>query len=879
MDQPLTEPEPDGESSEREDTFAGESSIDEEDEDVNSNSDCEEKPCDDKKPAVEHVEEKDATCEGPACDTTTDQDSTDGRGHDSMEDSEPQDDGLKKETAAEPQEPKKTRSGLWMMHRGALTTLRLRWVARRRRLSEAARREDAGGGDLLMSDDEEDSQSFDDGEPGSSDLASRSLSESWQVVDHEGTVVAEENGQTDTEPSAGGSVEAKIERMLTWMLAPAIHGIPKLGVLGAEGRAAELLGEHGRDVEAAVKEVVAGSERTVSALVLNFCLERIPVLGCPTVLLRTTWGNLRSILIIAALYGHDLESPRVQHEALLCLVPPGDDKELAAAALKQQNASDGVSPNILVSSTAQQVARMMIKGALRRATGFQAAVDCFELASLLYSSVGDELEDEDGFVHVTATPSSAARDLFRKKSIASCALLWCSLPFLVIGMAAPTLLTAGRILPRILELVQTSSQRLPQGYLRSVPALLLFFTGPCLAVKWLRPKLPTRKKRETFLQNLLGQHNVGRWERFQDALEEAWPQIVTSMVFLLHALMPAISTFSSLSVVLGALGSGDLDYGWQGWDLMSRLACASLGFYSLSAVLILQLQSRFPEADSADAALSLRASMRSLLVARSAARSLCFLAAWAYLLLLLDSLADRLWRLPVFFRGQIGVPSELWWGREGTPLGMIGPLAWMLGAPATSHPLESEKSMAFCLHLLSVISQQRLVELLARREVLLRLIGAERMMASTICLLFKGVAVACSPSKSANPIAEFLTRVAPPPVCCIAIVAMRDQAWLLGTAVILAPKLTSFLNTSLCFTLGLTVGAYASHAILLVWYTYRADLDSPALRLAMLVPGGVSNQAKGLLRGVLAGAQRRAVQMMAMGIIQRALRWITGAGR
>lgn len=56
---------------------------------------------------------------------------------------------------------------------------------------------------------------------------------------------------------------------------------------------------------------------------------------------------------------------------------------------------------------------------------------------------------------------------------------------------------------------------------------------------------------------------------------------------------------------------------------------------------------------------------------------------------------------------------------------------------------------------------------------------------------------------------------------------------------------------------------------------YRGDLDSAALRLAMLVPGGVSSQAKGLLRGVLAGAHRRAVQMMAMGILQRAFRWLT----
>eukprot|EP00435_Cladocopium_sp_Y103_P020417 s890_g5.t1 len=303
--------------------------------------------------------------------------------------------------------------------------------------------EHSSEGELLVSDEDIDSRLNDQQAPDIVGL------ESWQVVDSGGLVVAEDDA-VDAIQVGRGSVEAKMERMLTWMLAPAVHGIPKLGVLPAEERAAELLAQHDRDVEAAVREVVAGSERSVSTVVLNFCLERIPVLGCPTVLLKTTWGNLRSILIIAAMYGHDLESARVQHEALLCLVPPGDDKDSCAAALKQQNASPDLNPAVFVSTTAQQVAHFMIRGALRRATGLQAAVDCFELASLLYSSCGTDALDEDGFVHLTATPASAARDFFRKKSFASCAILWCSLPFLVLGMAAPNLFAMARLVPIML---------------------------------------------------------------------------------------------------------------------------------------------------------------------------------------------------------------------------------------------------------------------------------------------------------------------------------------------------------------------------------------------------------------------------------------------
>ena len=89
---------------------------------------------------------------------------------------------------------------------------------------------------------------------------------------------------------------------------------------------------HDRDVEGAVREVVAGSERrgewlwslaaklyserllkdwrwvcfgirrSVSTVVLNFCLERIPVLGCPTA--------MSSVMELTDLYWEDLQLPR-----------------------------------------------------------------------------------------------------------------------------------------------------------------------------------------------------------------------------------------------------------------------------------------------------------------------------------------------------------------------------------------------------------------------------------------------------------------------------------------------------------------------------------------------------------------------------------------
>lgn len=738
--------------------------------------------------------------------------------------------------------------------RGDTRGLRRRWWARgKERLSNMVgirhSRLGADGGNLLIGDGPQ-SASTDCGSTAPADDSSATFC--WQVVNRDGDVLAEENG-AECSPPISGSVEAKVEQLLTWMLAPAVHGILKLGVPGAADRAGELLAERGRDVEAAVREVVAGSERTVSAMVLNFCIERIPVLGCPTVLLRTTWGNLRSIFIIAALYGHDLESPRVQHEALLCLVPPGEDKESASAA--------ALGPG-LVGETTQRVARMMIRGALRQVTGLQAAVDCFELASLLYSSCGSEGTDEDGFVHVLATPASAARDLFRRKSFASCILLWCSLPLLILGVAAPGLFVATRFAPTAVEAAQTMVHRLPRSVMDHAPALLLALLG-----LWLMLFLANRGKQQVQQKKCRAASRWGRLGRLMPGrhlfrrvllLRSAWPQLITTLVFALHALLPALSIYSATTVIISSLAQSQ-----QGWNLLHGSSCGCLGLYSLCSVLVRQLPPERKETDWPPLDRLLRIAARFCAIGCTAARVGCFLAAWTYVSLALDLAATRI------FYGAAGVAAQ-----RSTPLGVLSPLAWLLGAEhGDANPLHSEKAWAFLLHLVSVASQQRLVELLGRREVLLRLIGAERVTASTVCLLLKGVAVACS--SSSNPIAEFLTRVAPHPVCVVLIVAFRGQAIVVGIALVLAPMIASgeILGPCSSFLAGLLAGSYAAHSILSVWFVCRPDLDSPALRLALLVPGGVSGHAKGLLRGVMGIAGTRAVQIMAMGVIDRITTW------
>merc|ERR1712151_464667 len=102
------------------------------------------------------------------------------------------------------------------------------------------------------------------------------------------------------------------------------------------------------------------------------------------------------------------------------------------------------------------------------------------------------------------------------------------------------------------------------------------------------------------------------------------------------------------------------------------------------------------------------------------------------------------------------------------------------------------------------------------------------------------------------------------------------QALVVGASLCLAPHIISsgWLGSSASFLAGNAAGVYAASAFLRVWYTNREDLNFPALRLALLIPGGVSVRAKGLLRGAFAGARARVVRLVAMGFVQRVTRWL-----
>merc|ERR1711881_257277 len=75
---------------------------------------------------------------------------------------------------------------------------------------------------------------------------------------------------------------------------------------------------------------------------------------------------------------------------------------------------------------------------------------------------------------------------------------------------------------------------------------------------------------------------------------------------------------------------------------------------------------------------------------------------------------------------------------------------------------------AFCQHHFS--------EVLKRREVLLKLLGAEKLLANGLCLLLNGVAIVSQQAFTNLSLAEFLEAISPPTLICCLIVSLRNYA-------------------------------------------------------------------------------------------------------
>jgi len=612
--------------------------------------------------------------------------------------------------------------------------------------------------------------------------------------------------------------ELSIEKVLMWMIAPTIDGVPSLGCESARERAGKLLQTAQGEVNKAVDIVVAGSEETTVAYVIDFIIERIPIVGVPTVLLKCLWAQLRSVAIIAVLYGHDLDLARTQHEILWCLVPGTSDG----------SDDPGSGP---LQGTAQKVAKAMVKGAIKQATGVQVAADLCDLASHLYGMY----LSPDGWQVVNKSPATRARDYFRPAPKHS---LWVFLPALALGWLLPHLLA---ILRAVIALVRKGLPLAP--VLGGAPAAILF---AWMVFKWRR----RRQSVDALPDDVCIVDDPGEDKLWSERLRR---QSLTVAVFTVHALLPMFSAFSALSAILGTRGN-------QGgpWVAMHWLCAAVLGVYNISASL-----GRHCEAE-----LSVPHCVSALRCIRQwALNAVPILFAWCYCLTTIDTVLGLL---------------------VGTSNGVFGILRF--NAFVFRGPSAEESSvwmivgggMTFCCWCVSAYSQQRLLDLLTRREVLLRLVGAERVLAASLVLLMRGAAVAMtSTHHGATTLLEFFAVSSPPPIVCCMVVTLRHMAPLLGMYWALVPFMMGATSRSIVMTFGGMGGSCLAVAFTRMWYLRSAELASE-WRLLLLIPGDFSAKGKRVLQDWLRTAQKRAIgtamTYVARGVLERLVRWVFARG-
>ena len=249
---------------------------------------------------------------------------------------------------------------------------------------------------------------------------SQSSDESIYLSDSEQPKVVPVKGSGDWNMIVPGnqSMESAVEHVLLLCLYPAINGTPSLRIYSATDRASDLLRKTSGDIEKAVR-LAADDELSPGRLrlLLDFLLRQIPFVGLPVSFLSQTLSNLRSAATVAALYGHDLQQPRTQHELLWCLVP---------------SSSGGAADT--TTEAARAVAQALVGAVVARATGLGFASDLVNLGGSLIQTSAD-----DGFnlVDADSSPVGNARRIFSPAVSGPVQLV--QLALLILGIILPTL--------------------------------------------------------------------------------------------------------------------------------------------------------------------------------------------------------------------------------------------------------------------------------------------------------------------------------------------------------------------------------------------------------------------------------------------------------
>lgn len=178
---------------------------------------------------------------------------------------------------------------------------------------------------------------------------------------------------------------------------------------------------------------------------------------------------------------------------------------------------------------------------------------------------------------------------------------------------------------------------------------------------------------------------------------------------------------------------------------------------------------------------------------------------------------------------------------------------------------------------ISAWSQHQLLDMLKKREVVLRLLGAEKLLANTIVLLLNGVALISEPA-TLNLI-EFLEEIVPPTLICCTVVFVRDWSLWIGFGLAVYPVFQNFILPSVDYSGSFAAGVLLGSLILSgigreFMIAGRLCEENFAYRLAYLVPGEVSDRAVKFMMDIVTRARNKALQYAAVGFLDRIVRYL-----
>ncbi|CAJ1349047.1 unnamed protein product [Effrenium voratum] len=589
----------------------------------------------------------------------------------------------------------------------------------------------------------------------------------------------------------------KLESVLSFTIQQATGGVrlPSLHIPSVAEQAKELLEMH-RTREAAVLQAARiEDDASWQTKLPDFLIQQVPVVGCPTILLRELWRNIRRCALVAHLYGHDTRSPDTQALILTCLVPAGNSSPAVpvvpasgSASSQQGYAAPAANPGTLAledsankARVALLVSRALAKEALVRATGLRLAgqvVGLLEVAGgLLQSRESKEAATEattlstlsDDALADTTSPVGVALVVFKPLSFDE---HWIVVLGLLVLWLLPIFVSAARFF--VIKIYPLMAQRveLPMAALLGMTVIIQVFGK--VMITWVQ-------------QNL--ENNVS---------------IPATVVFAFYTLIPGISIYlATRSVLQGALEAPFF---------------MLLGLFNLASGYL-----RWSSDLSDDAALEERPVPRVACCREQVLRWRHWL--WVGLLIdfVLEEIAGRVFGLHA--------------------LRLLGPPLTSFGATLVEY-----RTLAFAAGLVAAWAQARALELLQRRSVLLQLLGARKAFNVGITLLLIGGYAVVQQSRTM----AFLREVSPTPWWCCMVLWLRQFGAVVG---LLAPTVLYTLQQPQSFgrlpmeslvpvsvAVGCVLGYVFCQSFTALWQEKREHLESD-YRVIFLFPH-MSSQAR-----------------------------------